>query len=149
MKAVEEKQKRQLQALKAKEEQEKKKREEELIEIENTRKEELYLSMKRVKEEMRQKEEEDMEKLEVEWMSREKKAKAADQDRRNSFNQARHEMKRLAKIAKERSFLKQFTSGDEYKVAEDPEKSEDRKLDSATDLRPKDFQSPKTRKSFS
>ena len=79
MREVEEKRKQQ-QALKEKEELEKRKQEEELAELEAKRKEELYQSMKQMKEEMRRKEAEDIEKLEVEWISREKKAKAAEKD---------------------------------------------------------------------
>ncbi len=145
MREVEEKRKQQ-QALKEKEELEKRKQEEELAELEAKRKEELYQSMKQMKEEMRRKEAEDIEKLEVEWISREKKAKAAEKERRNSFNQARSEMKRLAKIAKERSFLKQFASKEDFSLSEEGE----RKADAAeADVKVFETQIPKSRMSFS
>ena len=136
MKEMEEKRKKQLEELRNKEEEERKRKEEEFAELERKRKEELYASMKRIKEETRRKEAAEREELEKDWLLREKCAKEAEQNRRNSFTQAKSEMRRLAKIAKEKAAkttaaLKMNDGTDEKSTT------------TAT------AQSPKTRKSFS
>jgi len=144
MKEMEEKKQRQLRELKEKEEAERKKEEEEIAEMEKKRKEELYESMKKIKEENRRREEKEREDMEKSWLEREQKAKEAERQRTNSFNQARHEMYRIAKIAKEKTVGAAKSaavrlSGDDKEIQgkNESSKSSDRS------------QSPVSRKSFS
>lgn len=78
------------------------KREEELVQQEKRRAQEIYLSLKHVREQVKQKEAEEQKKLEEAWKVSEEKAKEAEQERRNSVSLARREVLRERALAAKR-----------------------------------------------
>lgn len=78
------------------------KREEELVQQEKRRAQEIYLSLKNVREQVKQKEAEEQVKLDEAWKVSEEKAKEAEKERRNSVSLARREVLRERALAAKR-----------------------------------------------
>lgn len=104
--------------LREREEAEKKRKEEEWRVEEEKRKAELYQRIKFQKEEERKREEEEAKQLQKDWEEREVKAKEADRQRRSSTSQARDELTRQRKLAKERDLLQKSQISEEKKTCE-------------------------------
>ena len=81
---------------------EKMKREKELVQQEKRRAQEIYLSLKHVRELVKKKEAEEQRKSDEAWMVSEEKAKEAEKERRNSVSMARKEVLRERWMAAKR-----------------------------------------------